>query len=104
MKVKFILDKLSLQLYNRLTMMQTARITDKRQITIPALIYRSLDLEKGDQLVVEKRGQTIILSPAENLVEQLAGSIKVSRHLKGKNIDLMIKKARENYFEGKYRG
>ena len=85
-------------------MMKIARITDKRQITIPALIYRSLDLEKGDQLVVEKRGQSIILSPAENLVEQLAGSVKVPKQFKGKNVGLMIKKARKNYFKEKYSG
>jgi AbrB family looped-hinge helix DNA binding protein len=54
---------------------QTAKMKDKGQITIPAEIRKSYDLNKGTRVIFEDRGDYIAMIPTRNLVEHLAGSL-----------------------------
>ncbi|HLB60522.1 MAG TPA: AbrB/MazE/SpoVT family DNA-binding domain-containing protein [Patescibacteria group bacterium] len=84
-------------------MQQMVRITSKRQITIPAAMYKKFKLSAGDNLIFEANDQSMTITPAVQLVERLAGSVSVPRHLRGeKDLDKVIEKAKENYFREKY--
>lgn len=79
-------------------MAQIASITSKRQLTIPASIYKKVRFsERQKVLVAEKEGQ-IIITPFVDLVEKLAGSLKVPRRWRGRNIDEIIEKSKSEYF------
>lgn len=83
-------------------MNQNATITSKMQFTIPMLIARKIGVKSGEKVdVAEKKGQ-IIITPLRKLVEDLAGSIKIPQELKGKDMDEVIRQAKENYFRTKY--
>ena len=45
----------------------------------------------------EKQG-SIVLKPATALIEELAGSVKVPKNLRGVDIDEAIRIAKKNYF------
>lgn len=83
-------------------MLNTTRITSKRQITIPATIYRELNLKIGQNLIVERKKETILLVPAEKLVERLAGSVRVSEKLRGMNKEWIVRDAKKKHFAKKY--
>ena len=48
-------------------------VTRKGQITIPIEIRQSLNLNTGDKLAVEQRGDTVLLRRATSVVERTAG-------------------------------
>lgn len=79
-------------------MLQTVRVTSKRQITIPSLIYHQLGLKKGQSLVAEQQGSSLILTPNELLIEKLAGSVKIPKRFKNLSLDQIIAKAKTEYF------
>lgn len=79
-------------------MLQTVRITSKRQITIPALVYNKLRLKKGQRLIVQEKENKIIMEPEEALVEELAGSLSLPKRFQGKSIQQIIKQAKTEYF------
>lgn len=83
-------------------MKQSVRITSKRQITIPASIYRELNLEQGQRLVVQEENHAIILTPATKLIEDLAGSVKIPKEYKEMKIDEIIRQAKEDRFRRRY--
>ena len=75
-----------------------ASITSKRQLTIPASIYKKVKFsERQKVLVTDKEGQ-IIITPFADLVEKLAGSLKVPRKWRSRNIDDIIENAKSEYF------
>jgi AbrB family looped-hinge helix DNA binding protein len=82
-------------------MLYTVRISSKRQITIPSIIFKQLELQEGDSLQVEVDNKKIILSKAMILLNELAGSIKPPEKYKGKSIDTIIKEAKRDYFAKK---
>lgn len=75
-------------------MQQTATITSKRQLTIPATVFRRLAWKKGDKVVVSEERGTLKLQSAQNLVEKLAGSVQVPSRFKAFTPDEMIAKAK----------
>ncbi|PIY71126.1 hypothetical protein COY88_02020 [Candidatus Roizmanbacteria bacterium CG_4_10_14_0_8_um_filter_35_28] len=84
-------------------MLQTVRITSKRQITIPVKIFDELGMAQGDHLLVEKKDQSLMLTPAEVLVKRLAGVIKTSKPLKDEELEKMIFQSKVKYFRDKYK-
>lgn len=50
-------------------------IREKGQITLPADIRHELGLNKGDTLLIERRGRTIFLVLPEDFVDPTAGSL-----------------------------
>lgn len=83
-------------------MTQIATITSKKQLTIPAALFRSAGFEIGQKVIVSQEGRGLLITPAENLVEELAGSVPIPKKWQGKNIDEMIDQAKEEYFMNKY--
>ena len=62
--------------------LHTVNIRHKGQITLPASIRHELGLAEGDRLVVERRGQEIVLVQPENVVDPTAGALaKYARNL-----------------------
>lgn len=82
-------------------MLHNVRITDKRQITIPAAIFKAADLKEGDVLVVRIQNNRIIMDQAKTLLNRLAGSLKVPDEYKNKTVDEIITEAKQNRFRNK---
>ena len=51
------------------------RMTRKGQVTIPAEVRRDLGLREGDQLSVERLGDTVVLRRATSVTERTAGAL-----------------------------
>ena len=83
-------------------MPQLVTITSKRQLTIPVELFRKLNLEEGQQLLVYSEDRSIKLEPAAGLVEQLAGSIKIPARFKKQSLDKIIAKAKQERFKNKW--
>lgn len=83
-------------------MTQMATITSKKQLTLPAALFRKAGLHIGQKVVVSEENGRLILTPAEKLVEELAGSVPLPERWKGKDIDEIIEEATEDYFKEKY--
>lgn len=82
-------------------MNQSATITSKLQLTIPAVIARKVGITRGDKVTVSEEDGRIILTPMRQLVEELSGSLAMPEKWKGKDIDKIIKEAKQEYFQNK---
>lgn len=85
-------------------MTQIATITSKKQLTLPTLLFEKAGFKIGQKVVVSEKDGRLILTPAEKLVEELAGSIPIPKKWQGKNIDQVIEEAKDEYFKEKYGG
>lgn len=83
-------------------MSQMATITSKKQLTIPAEIFRKAGLEIGQRVIVSEENGSLKITSAEKLVDQLAGSVSMPRKWEGKNMDQIIEDAKNEYFSKKY--
>jgi len=82
-------------------MRKIATITSKRQITIPATIFRRAGFSDRQKLLVVEDAGKIILSPASGLINELAGSLKMPQEWRGKTSEEIIKESKEEYFKHK---
>jgi AbrB family looped-hinge helix DNA binding protein len=80
-------------------MYQTATITSKGQFTIPAEMYRKMNFEKGQKVIVSLEADALRIEPALNLVERLAGSLPVPPACRLKSVHAMIVRARRAYIQ-----
>lgn len=78
--------------------MQLATITSKRQLTIPASIFRKAGLKQGQKVLISLHDNEIQIKPAVDLVEELAGSIKTPKRFRNLTPDQIISKAKKEYF------
>lgn len=92
------IDKTSLLILQLPCMTYVATITSKNQLTLPARLFVETGLRRGQKVIVSEEDGKIILTPAEKLVEELAGSVPVPKEWKGKGIDQIIEESREEYF------
>jgi len=83
-------------------MHQMATITSKNQLTLPMALFKRAGFAIGQKVIVSEENGRLILTPAEKLVEELAGSVPVPKKWQGKNIDQIIEQARDEYFQEKY--
>lgn len=83
-------------------MIGLATITSKRQFTIPVAAFEDLNFRVGQKVVVTSDNGALKITPAEKLVNDLAGSIRVPKKFKNKNIDEIIEIAKARYFAKKY--
>ena len=83
-------------------MNQLATITSKKQLTIPAAIFRQAGLAIGQRVIVSEENGSLKITSAERLVEELAGSVPMPKKWKGKDMDEIIEEARNEYFSKKY--
>ena len=74
-------------------MTYTATLTGKQQLTIPAELFRKLNWEIGQKVLVSEDNGALSITSALDLVDQLAGSVRLSNKFKGLSIDEIIEKA-----------
>lgn len=79
-------------------MSELATISSKRQLTIPATIFKQAKLKEGQRVLVSLEKGDLKITPAVNLVEELAGSIEVPQRFKKLSIKQMIQKAKKEHF------
>jgi len=79
--------------------MNTTTITSKRQITIPAVIFREAKLLEKQKLSVTSAGNQVILTPVAQAIDELAGSLKMPARWKNKNLDQVISEAKNEHFK-----
>ncbi len=83
--------------------MQMATITSKRQLTLPAELFRKAGFKIGQKVNISEEDGRLMLTPMERLVEELAGSLPMPRKWRNKNIDKIIEEAKNEYFRSKYK-
>lgn len=83
-------------------MNQMATITSKKQLTIPAALFRKAGLEIGQRVIVTEENGSLKITSAERLVEELAGSVPIPKKWQGKDLDQIIDEARDEYYKNKY--
>lgn len=83
-------------------MSQMATITSKKQLTIPASLFYEAGLYIGQKVIVSEENGSLKITPAERLVEELAGSVPMPAKWRGKNLDHIIEEAKDEYFKEKY--
>ena len=79
-------------------MMQVATITSKRQLTIPVNMFKAVGFEVGQKVIVTKLDDALKIERPLNLLSKLAGSVTLPKHLKGVNLEKVIKKAKRERF------
>lgn len=82
--------------------LETATITSKRQLTIPATIFKRMGLLEGQKVVVFEEEGMLRIESARALLDRLDGCVKVPVRFKNLPIDKIIKKAKEEYFKKCY--
>lgn len=82
-------------------MQQTATITSKRQLTIPIEIFNRLGLKQGNKVIVSLEDKIIKITSASDLIEKLAGSVKVPKEYKKMPVEQIVQKAKNSYFRSK---
>jgi len=75
-----------------------ATITSKRQLTIPVSIFERLGFKENSKVVLEEREGGILLKPVTRLLEDIGGSVKVSKSLKGVSAEKAIREAKKVRF------
>ncbi len=83
-------------------MNQMATITSKKQLTIPAHLFYEAGLYIGQKVIVTEENGSLNITPAEKLVEELAGSVPMPKKWRGKKLDHIIEEAKDEYFQEKY--
>lgn len=80
-------------------MYQTATITSKRQLTIPAEMFRKMNFENRQKVVLSLEDDAIRIESAVDLVEQFAGSLSVPGVYRGKDVEAMIAQAKRAHVQ-----
>lgn len=81
--------------------LQNATITSKLQFTIPMLIARKIGIKSGEKVQVAEEQGRIVITPVKQLLTELEGILPTPRKWKGKNINVVIKNAKNEYFNNK---
>lgn len=79
-------------------MAEIATITSKRQLTIPASVFKKANLKERSKVLVKEEKGRLIVTPVFDLVEKLAGSLKLLPSWRGKSLETIIEEAKKEYF------
>lgn len=82
-------------------MLKTATITSKRQLTIPVSIFDELNLVNVRTMTVEKKNNTLVLTPVQNILNSLEGSVTPPDRYKNMSVDEIIDTSKKEYFSQK---
>jgi AbrB family looped-hinge helix DNA binding protein len=82
-------------------MKYSATITDKRQLTIPAKIFRQAKLKEGEKVLVSHTNGSLVIEPMAKLINELAGSVELPKRFQGMNVDEIITQAKKEHFKRK---
>ncbi len=81
-------------------MTATATITSKRQLTIPAKMFKQLGFKKGDKVLIEDTGEGLHIKKTKSVIAKLAGSVSVPHDKKSVRLDEAITQAKKRSFNG----
>ncbi len=84
-------------------MSQMSTITSKKQITLPVDAFRKAGFREGQKIIVTEENGRLILTPAEKLVEELAGSLPMPKEWEGRDINEIVEEGISEYFNEKYK-
>ncbi len=77
-------------------MQAIVKVSSKRQITLPAVIYKKLGIQPGQKLLLEVHGDKIVLSPKiTSYTELLAGSLVDIYGRTSEEADAYVRKERK---------
>lgn len=82
-------------------MTQMATITSKRQLTIPASIFRQLGLQQGQKVVIKVEEGSMKITSAFKLLENLRGILDLPADKAALSEDQLIALAKKEYFSRK---
>ncbi len=55
--------------------LQRMRVRHKGQITLPANLRKELDIDEGDDLLIERRGRELVIVQPQHVDDPTAGSL-----------------------------
>jgi len=84
-------------------MTQLATITSKRQLTIPAAIFKKVGFSENQKVLVDEEDGEIKIRGAVGYVMSLAGSVKIPKKFKSMDVDEIIEVAKREYFADRFR-
>lgn len=76
----------------------SATITSKRQLTIPAKMFKKLGFRKGDKVLIEDTGEGLHIKKTKSVIAKLAGSVDVPQNKKSVGLDEAITKSKKQRF------
>ena len=79
-------------------MLQTVSLSSKNQVTIPSVFAKALNLKRGQRLVVELQGNSLVFTPPEELVLRLSGIIQSKKPISNEELERIIEKAKDQNF------
>ncbi len=79
-------------------MQQTATITSKRQLTIPVGLFRLAGYKEGQQVLVSRMENKLVIEPATNIVDKLAGSVGVPKKFQKLAPEKLVSQAKALHF------
>ncbi|MEK7163841.1 MAG: hypothetical protein AAB768_01705 [Patescibacteria group bacterium] len=74
-------------------MTYTATLTGKQQLTVPIELFRKFNWEIGQKVIITDNDYSLSVVSAKDLVDRLAGSVKLSNKFKSLSIDEIIEQA-----------
>lgn len=74
-------------------MTYTATLTGKQQLTVPAVLFRRLNWEIGQKVIISESGGSLSITSAKDLVNRLAGSVPIPNRFKGLSVKQIIEQA-----------
>ena len=83
-------------------MSQLATITSKKQLTLPAELFRKVGFKVGQKVVVMEENGSLKICSSERLVEELAGSVPMPKEWEGRDLDQVIDQSVAVYIQEKY--
>lgn len=75
--------------YNSVTMIYTATVTQKGQVTIPADIRKLLGIKAYKKVIFKKFADGVVIAPATNFLS-LKGSIKIKKPYTDEDADQAV--------------
>jgi AbrB family looped-hinge helix DNA binding protein len=82
--------------------MHHATITSKLQFTIPKKIAEKVGVKSGEKVHVTEENGKIVITSMRKLIHELSGSLPMPKEWEGRDIDDIIREAKNEYFRSKY--
>lgn len=82
-------------------MYKIATITSKKQITLPARLFKKAGFTNGQKVLVSEEDGKLIITSVIRLVEDLAGSVLIPQEWKNKTLEQITQESKTNYLKAK---
>jgi AbrB family looped-hinge helix DNA binding protein len=84
--------------------LKTVKVSDKGQISIPVEIQRDIGIKKGDELVLIRKGHSIVLEKPQRIVKHLEDDLADLQSLSEASLADMWLSKREDVWESYLKG